>query len=118
MEIFYDKIASIYKSEVIRKKWTDVKVKTLLYENVKCDYYIATRGHVVNYQPDLGNRQQDLDRMDLVIPPSQYNESKPILQGYYVKIWIDLYIIDSLDYYKMPDWTLECIYIRLNQKWV
>ncbi len=118
MATFYDKTVDIWSVEIIRKKWADVKTKTVLYNDIVCDYYIATRWNVVNRQPDLWNREQDLDRIDLIIPASSYDETKVIKQGQYVttKDW-DSYIIDQLDYYYMPSGELESIYIRLNQKW-
>ena len=118
MDIFYDKKATIYSVSYIEKDYTSVKEKTILYDNITCDYFIATRWNVVNRQPDLGNRQQDLERIDLIIPPEVYDVNKPIEQGMYVDTneW-DSYIIDQLEYYYMPSWELESVYLRLNQKW-
>ena len=118
MDTFYDKVVDIYSIEITKRRWADVKNKTLLYESIRCEYYIATRGNVVNWQPSLWDRQQDLDRIDLVIPWSEYDITKKIKAWYYIVTteW-DSYIIDQIDYYRMPDWTLESIYVRLNQKW-
>ena len=117
MDLFYDKTANIYSVNIVSKRWSDIKEKVLLYENIKCDYYIATRWNVVNWQPNLWIREQDLDRIDMVIPWSEYDTAREIKQWHYVEIGTDHYIIDQLDYYRMPDWVLESIYIRLNQKW-
>jgi len=115
---FYDKRANIYEVTIVRKLWADIKEKTLLYENVKCEYYIATRGNVVNYQQALGIREQDLDRIDFVLPWNEYDSNRVIKQWQYVETedWSQ-YIIDQLEYYRMPDGTLESVYLRLNQKW-
>jgi len=117
-DIFYDKTCDVYEVSKVVKDYTEVYEETIIYSQIPCDYYIATRGNVVNWQPDLWAREQDLVRKDLVIPWSVYDETKPIREGYYIKAdeW-DTYVIDQLDYYYLPDWTLECIYIRLNQKW-
>ncbi len=118
MNTFYDKKVDIYSVNIVRKRWADVKDKVILYEQVKCEYYIATRWNVVNRQPNLWTRQLDLDRIDLVIPWSEYDITKPLKQWMYVDIgsWTQ-YIIDQLEPYLMPDGSIENIYIRLNQKW-
>jgi hypothetical protein len=117
MGLLYDKTANIYSVSLTTKKQSSIKIKTLLYENVKCEYFIATRWNVVNYQPNLGVRQQDLDRIDMVIPGSEYNVNKVIEQWYYVEMGNSQYIIDQLEYYRMPNGSLESVYLRLNQKW-
>jgi len=118
MTTFYDKTADIYSINITNKRWSNVKQKKLLYNKIKCDYYIATRWNVVNFQSSLWEREQDLDRIDMVVPWINYDITKPILQWMFVVLGDNTeYIIDAIEYYRFPDWTLESIFIRLNQKW-
>ena len=119
--MFYDKICTIKKSIFIDKNWTDVEWEEILYENLPCDYFIAPRGNVVNRLEWMQTREQDKDRVDCIVSGTEYDESRQILQWYIVELqWPDIseiwqYMIDQVDYYYMPSWSLENIYIRLNQ---
>lgn len=119
MSTFYDKLATIQSYVVVDDRWFEKKVPSLLYKDIKCDYYIATRWNVVNRQQSLWSAEQDLDRLDLVIPWTEYDVTREIKQGMYAVIsdWTR-YRIDQLEYYRFPNWTLESIYLRLNQKWI
>lgn len=116
--LFYDKRCDIYKIEQVMKIWTQIKEEILYYENVVCDYWIATRGNVVNRQPDLWEREQELLRIDLSIPWGEIDPSKPIDDGMFVKIWDKWFIIDQHEYEYMPDGSLDNLYLRLNQRWL
>lgn len=121
LDSLFDKFCSISTFTTVNTRWTDIPVETILYDNIRCDYYLAPRWNVVNWLKTEAIREQDKDRMDLVISWDQYDPLKPILQWQIVIIknqYLDewwKYQIDQLDYYQMPDWSLENIYIRLNQ---
>ena len=117
-EIFYDKKMNIYKDVLVEKHWSEYEDMELLYEQVDCDYYIATRGNVVNRQPSIGDRMQDFDRIDAVMPAREYDPNKEIKQWYYVEISDGtIYIVDQMEYYRLPNGEIESVYFRLSQKW-
>jgi len=120
-ETFYDKLCDIFSVSVVDDEWTDVDVETLVYENLKCEYYIAPRWNVVNWQYSPWTREVDKDRLDLVIPWNVYDPSRKIEQWMFVTLRSPFinegwkYMIDQVDYYSFPDWSLECLYVRINQ---
>jgi len=119
--MFYDKQCTIKRFVVIDKDWTDIQSETLLYKNLPCDYYLAPRGNVVNRLESEQTREQDKDRLDCVIPWTEFDEARKIIQWDLVELtWPDVselwqYMVDQVDYYYMPSWALENVYLRLNQ---
>ena len=121
---FYDKTCSVYRKTIIDKDWTEIPQLSIIYENVMCDYYIAPRWNVVNFIPEVEARNTQEDRFDCVIPWDIYDVSNPIIKWDMVKLmsaWVDegSYVIDQASIYKMPDWRIENVYLRLNNanKW-
>lgn len=121
---FYDKTCDIYRKTVVDKDWTEVPETTLIYDKVICDYYIAPRGNVVNFIPEVESRNTQEDRYDCVIPWDKYDITNPIIKWDMVELFRDwvsegTYVIDQCTVYRMPDGRIENAYLRLNNanKW-
>lgn len=116
---FYDKNCKVYRKVIVDKEWTQVPELSLLYDNLICDYYIAPRGNVINFIPEVEARNTEEDRFDCVIPGNVYDESNPILKWDVIQLYREwylewTYVIDQMSIYRMPDLRIENVYLRLN----
>lgn len=120
METFYDKKCDILTVSIIDKSGTQVPYEVTLFSKIDCEYFIAPRWNVINYINTPESRWTENDRYDVIIPWKEYDTSKMILKWQNIKLYNEVwdleweYIIDQVSYFKMPNWTMESIYIRLN----
>ena len=121
---FYDKTCNVYRKTIVDKDGTEIPETDIIYEHVICDYYIAPRGNVVNFIPEVESRNTQEDRYDCVIPWDKYDENTPILKWDAVELFRDwnsewTYVIDQISIYRMPNGRIENAYLRLNNanKW-
>lgn len=116
--MFYDKKCTIKSIEIVRDGNREKKQETLLYENIKCDFYQPSQRNN-SFNATEQAKEYSTAKYEVVLP-WKYNEVRKWMEIELFDLgsqWI--FIVDDVMAYRKPNWTIDNItlQIKLRDGW-
>lgn len=113
ISIFFDKKCSIYSISYVRVDWSQIPQKTLLYENIDCDFWKTITQW--NFWPELPERrQEDMENMKLILNWPNFTDVRKemyvdLFEAWNVPVWT--FIIKTVDFVKDIYGVIDNVYM-------